>query len=187
MLANDQLALAGEYRIVRVDFRREIERSINGRPAAAPPCMHLPHRDGICPHGLRHDVTVSEGQNTILTSLKESVIDQMEGTATPTNLLITRISYGTSADPTTAGMVDLVAEYGRATPELVKVSALALRAFWFLGPTDGNAPSTLQEWGIVAGGGTDTLGSGVTIARFLDDFAKDSLTTCNGQYDYSIA
>jgi hypothetical protein len=182
MLANpkfrDALAFRGDYKLAVVDYRRE-----------GLACRDLEHRGGVCPLAIDHRVEHIDGHNTIVTSLKQSVVDQGSGQASPLNLLVTQIAVGTSSAATTAGLTQLVTEYARValSGSPVKTSSQAFSVFWFLGTAQGNAPSSLQEWGIMAGGATGVAGSGTMIARFLQTFAKSGTNTVSGEWDFSIA
>lgn len=178
----DALGIQGNYRITRIDFAAELRRG------EAPPCIDMEHRHGLCPLGLSHAVEDYEGHNTIVTSLKESLINQATGAAAGLNLLVTRIATGTDASATLAAQTQLGAEFFRDVPtSLQKVTALQLQAFWYFGTTQANAASDLQEWGILAGGATGVAGSGTMLARFLQRFAKNSGTTASGQYTLTVA
>lgn len=181
------VGLAGEFRLVSIDFGRELTRTHNGRPAAPPDCLGLEHRHGVCPLGLAHGYHEQVGRNTIVAAPKTSIIDQLTNTGTPMSLRVTAVAAGTSADATTAGLTQLVQEQYRAAPtEVIKASASKATVFWFYGTTVANAASTLQEWGILGGGATTTANTGTLIGRFLSPFAKDATKTLSGQYDLTV-
>lgn len=174
----DALAIRGEGRIFRANYAKI--------PDA--PCRGLEHRGGTCPAGIDHRIEDYEKKNTILASLKGSVIDQLAGEASPLDLTITQIATGTSSAATTSGMTQAAAEYYRDAPtSVLAASATQVIAFWFFGDSVANAGSLLQEWVILAGGATNTPGSGTAIARFLQSFDKNALTTASGQWTGNIA
>lgn len=187
----DAIAIRGDYWLHRIDFARELARSVNGRAAAPPSCLHEEHRGGVCPHGNRHrDREERAGRNTIVTAFRESVVDRLVAAAsvTPMDLAITRVAVGTDATPTPPGLVQLYAEFARVTPTaVVKATTAKASAFWFLSVGVGNALSSLQEFAILAGGATDTPGSGSAVGRFLATFPKSSANTQSGQYDLTIS
>lgn len=172
------LQMKGRGRLVRIDYRKMLDA----------PCMGLEHRGGVCPCGIDHAIEDETVSNTILTSLKTSIISQMTGFGTPTALRILQIATGTSSAATTAGMPTLGAECYRLTPsETIPTGAgLSLTAFWFLGATVANVPSDLQEWGIFGGGATSSPNSGTMLARFLQQKTKNGTTTLSGQYDFTV-
>lgn len=202
---HDNLAFRGEYRIIGVNFWPEIKAAVEHlrklelrqvEPvteaearrilAEACPCWDLEHRRGICPMGHSHKNEDHEGRNTVLTSLKKSVIDQMVGNASPTNLLITRVAAGTNATATNLASTTLGAETYRDVPTyLAATSSTQLQCFWYYGPGVANSGSNLQEWGIFGGGATGTANSGVMLARFLQQFTKNVGTAANGQYTFN--
>lgn len=203
----DRIAVHGDYLIHRVDFSPLLVPALDHlrrldlrQPAPISdadramilrwfvPCYEMEHRHGVCPLGLDHSVEDSEGHNTIVTSLKQSIIDQATGQDSSLDLTITYIATGTSSVATTSDMTQLDAEYYRDVPTyLSKVSATQGQAFWYFGPGVANAGSDLQEWGIMAGGATSSSGSGTMIARFLQTFTKNSGTAVNGQYTLNVA
>jgi hypothetical protein len=196
MEATDKLALRGEYLITRADFSRELalaaRHPLIERPrilAELAPCIDLEHRGGVCPMGHTHGMQVYEGHNTIVTVLRQSIINQLVGNSA-TNLLITQIAAGTSSTATLITMTQLAAEYYRTAPSSAQpgspVTTQAL-AYWFFGTAVANAGSDLQEWGIMAGGATSGAGTGSALARFLQAFTKNNLTTASGQYTLNIA
>ena len=179
--------LSGEFRLVSIDFGRELTRSHNGRQAAPPDCLGLEHRHGACPLGLTHGYHEQVGRNTIVLAPKTSIIDQLTNTGTPMSLRATAVATGTSASATTPDRTQLFAETYRAAPtEVIKASTSKATVFWFYGTTVANAGLTLQEWGIFGGGATTTAGSGTLIGRFLSPFAKDATKTLSGQYDLTV-
>lgn len=188
--AADVVPLArGDYRIHRIDYARELSRSVNGRAAAPPSCIHEEHRGGVCPHGNRHrDARELEGRNTIVSAPKASIIDRLvAGNTGALDLRITAVAVGTSADPTTPGMTQLASEFYRLAPsDVLEASELTASVFWFLSVAVGNAPSTLQEFAVLCGGATTTPGTGTAWGRFLQPFPKDGATTMSGQYDTTI-
>jgi hypothetical protein len=180
-------ALSGEFRLVSIDFGRELTRTHNARPAAPPDCLELEHRHGVCPLGLSHHFHEQLGRNTIVLAPKESIIDQVTNTGTPMSLRVTAVAAGTSPDATNTGLTALVLEAYRAAPtEVIKVSTSKATVFWFYGTSVANAVNPLQEWGIMGGGATTTVPSGKLIGRFLSTFAKDATKTLSGQYDLTV-
>ena len=87
----DTLALRGEGRLYRVDYTKI--------PDA--PCRGLEHRHGICPLSIDHRVEEFVRHNTILSSLKGSITNQLAGDSA-LDLAITMIACGTSAIATTS-------------------------------------------------------------------------------------
>jgi hypothetical protein len=180
----------GTYVLHGVDFRRELARTVNGRAAAPPTCLHLEHRHGVCPHGNHHrDRSEQAGCNTIVTAFRRAVVDRLAPQAgvTPMDLAITRVAVGTDATTTTGPLIQLLAEVARVTPTaVVPASDVKASAFWFLSVGVANAPSNLQEFAVLAGGANSTPGSGKAVGRFLTTFEKHAGNTQSGQYDLTI-
>lgn len=159
----------------------------NVEPANKHSCIALEHRGGICPHGHQHGSAEDiYGKNTVLNTLRKSLIYQMTGTASPTNLLITKVACGTSATATDPlAQTQAYSETYRDSPtDLIMTSDTTLSVFWYFNTTQANSVSALQEWVILGGGATNVAGSGVGLARFLQTFSKNSGTTVSGQYDF---
>lgn len=181
-IPRDSLAFKTRWEINGVDYHR-----IKSIDEAS--CMLLEHRNGICPHGHYHrDVEQKTGKNTIVTTLKQSIIRQATGSGgTPPNLLITKIACGTSTAVTIPGMTQLTTEYYRGSPtDLLPINDLELSVFFFLNTTQGNAAQDLQEWGILCDGATDTPATGKLWGRFMQPFAKNASKTASGQYDFEV-
>lgn len=201
-MAKDTMSGEGRYFMVLVDYGAEIRRATQLAPSLAnrmhwdqlakrqliadgflPSCFDLEHRDGICPHGHQHPMHEVQGKNTIVQALRASVTNQMTGNAAPTNLLITQVAIGTSADPTAASMVQLVAEFFRKAPtDRLNPTPDQVQIYANLTASEGNAPSNLQEFGIMAGGASGIAGSGTMLARFLQNFPKNSGNTASISY-----
>lgn len=192
----DDLRLQGEYELIRVDYAKELGLAAR-HPLAErasilaelAPCIGVEHRHGVCPCGLRHDMKRMAGKNTIVDALRQSIVNQFSNVSA-TSLIVTEIATGTSNAATTSGMTQLTVEFYRAAPSSVVAGSpvtTQVIAYWFFGTSVANAGSNLQEWGIMAGGATATPGSGTMIARFLQAFAKNSLTTASGQYTLNIS
>ena len=140
-----------------------------------PSCYLKEHRHGICPDGHHHPTKETRGHNTIVRSLRESICLQMTGLGTPISLAITMLGFGTSADPTAQTQTQLVVEtYRKAPSDRLNPSVNSVQIYGNLTASEGNAGSNLQEYGIFAGGATSTPSSGTMIARFLQDFDKNS-------------
>lgn len=202
---HDHVALGGVGRIVGVSFWSEIKGAVRHleraeRTRVAPiteaearqilasacPCWGMEHRMGVCPLGLTHRLDEHEAKNTVTTALKKSVIDQMAGVASPTNLLITRIAAGTSSAATDAGATTLGAEAYRDAPTSLRAAtSTQVQTFWYYGPGVANTGSLLHEWGIFGGGATATANSGTMLARFLSTFDKNIGTAASGQYTFN--
>lgn len=177
MLHSGQVSLRGEYRIAVVDFKRELRRG------ETPSCFHLEHRGGQCPHRHDHRVEYHEGRNTIVRSLRQAIVDRMVGNPSPLDLLVTRVATGTSSGPTAQTATQLTTESFRKAPsDILALSQEQVQVYWFFSATEANAGVDLQEHAILAGGATNTPGSGVMLARFLQVFAKDSTRTASGSY-----
>ena len=202
----DSLGVRGDFRIVGVNFWADIKGAVahlerRALRQVAPvdpeearrillsvcPCYEMEHRMGVCPLGIKHRLSDSEGHNTINIALKKSIIYQMTGKPSPTNLLVTYVAAGTSSDPTDPTETTLAVETYRDTPTyLDALSDTQLTCFWYFGPTVANAGSMLHEWGIFGGGATSTPDSGIRLARFLDPFDKNMGTAASGNYLMSL-
>lgn len=182
MRHEDKLGIRGEYVIAVVDFGRELRRG------EMPSCFDLEHRLGRCPHGHRHQVEHHEGRNTIVRSLRQAITDRLVGNPGPLDLLITRVAAGTSSAPTVPTATQLTVEtYRKAPSDRLQLSPEQVQVYWFFGATEANAGVDLHEHGVLAGGATDTPGSGTLIGRFLQQFAKDATKTASGGYTATLS
>lgn len=179
--AKDQLAFPDVGHSWTIDYSIE-------SPAGRGSCIEKEHRNGVCPDGHKHEaIEERHDPNTVMNVLRTSVIDQLTGTGTPDDLLITMIGCGTSADANDVTDTLLTTEYYRAAPtDLIKTGPTTLSVFWFFGTGVANSVSDLQEWGIFADGATSTANTGKLVARFLQQFNKTATKTVSGQYDLSL-
>lgn len=184
----EKIAVTCDWSVCAVAFRDdELVYDASGLVVSGPSCFDLEHRNGICPHGLSHKSTSVATFNTVLDTFFESIIDQFTGTASPLDLQVTQVAIGTSSAPTTQGMTQLAAEFARKVPsDVIKVSATQATIFFFFAASEGNAPSDLQEFALLANGATSTPGSGDALNRWLAVFTKTSGVTLTGQANLTL-
>lgn len=190
--AGGHIQLAGQLVLHPISWRRELAEAtrIAGRGAdpakvrqvlaRVAPCMHLEHRLGACPLGLRHDVHEEGTHNLVVDVFYEAVLDQVVGQVAP-SLNTTYVAAGTSSVATTPDMTQLGAEGYRAVwTDRQKDGATAAVLYFFFGETIANFYH--HEFAAFAGDASGTANSGLMVARWLYDFNKDSTMTLNGQY-----
>lgn len=204
----DSFGIRGEYVLHTIDFSRELRKCKHLLDRASadalikgiknpetfahdlaiasghlPACFNLEHRDGICPFGNLHPHETSQGTNTVVRSERQSITNQLTGISPAMNLLITQVACGTAADPTAQTMTQLVVETFRKAPsDRLMPSPESAQIYWNYTATEANAGVNLQEFAMVADGGTATPGSGSIIARFLQLFAKNAGNIGSGSY-----
>lgn len=162
----------------------EVIRDEAGEIVSAPSCFHLEHRGGVCPHGHTH-ACVTRYSNTVLNNFFGAVTDQMAGIAS-IDLEITRVAFGLANDVTTPTMNQLVSEFYRVTPTVIKQAPNVVVTFFFLGPLDGNPPSQYQEYALLADGATDTPGDGKALIRWLAVFDKNANNQLSGSHTLTL-
>lgn len=187
LVVGQQCVVRHEVELFVVTFGPdEVVRDEAGEIVSVPSCYHLEHRRGVCPHGHTHESVVRQyQQNTVLNNFFGAIADQLTGAAS-IDLEITRVALGLSSDPTTLTMNQLVSEFYRTTPTVIKQAPNVVVTFFFLGPLDGNPPSQYQEYCVLADGATDTPATGKALYRWLAVFDKNANNQLSGSHTLTM-
>lgn len=169
-----------------INWKRELERDRHGAIMSAPSCFKLEHRNGICPHGYKHDVDRAEFRNMVVNGWYSACLDHARDDGAAVDLGITYVSVGTGGSATLPTDVALGAEvYRDLFTDRQKLSDTEQVHYFFFDEASANFYH--HEYAAWCGSPSATLDSGVMVARWLWDYDKDSDKTLNGQWTFARA